>query len=151
MDVNDFIGLYGAILSSALLIHEIRKERKKLSIILEHIYWVERVQLIITNSGRRPVTLTTMTMETVIGTGDNSHWENVPQNALFDTEQGRDPFPVMIKDGEAISIPLSSVLSEHLLENRLTAKLIIYDSEGKAYSEFKTRGNDVKWGGYAKK
>ena len=148
MDVNLIIALYGAILSSALLIHEVRKERRKLSIILEHVFWVERVQVILTNSGHRPVTITGMTMETMIGEGNNSHWERVPQNSLFDTEQGIEPFPVIIKDGEAISLPLSSVLTGYLLENRLTAKLIIYDSEGRAYSEFKKRTNDAKWGGY---
>jgi uncharacterized protein (UPF0218 family) len=55
---------------------------------------------------------------------------------------------VKIKDGEAISIPLGEVLARTLLENQLKAKIEIYDSQGKKYSDFKTRTYDAKWGGY---
>ncbi|MDW7755878.1 MAG: hypothetical protein SCH68_12010 [Brevefilum sp.] len=148
MDINFYIALYGALLSTGLFIHKILKERKKLSIILEHIAWYERVQIVITNTGYRPITLTALAMKTVIGEGDVSHWEPVPNNSLFDIESGNDPFPILIKEGEAISLPLGPVLSETLLQNGLKAKLIVFDSRGKEYSVFTTRTFDAKWGGY---
>jgi len=148
IDVELIIAIYGAILSTALLIYEILKERKKLSIILEHVAWYEKVQIIITNSGHRPITLTGMSMATLIGEGDEAHWETVPQNSLFDYEENSDPFPVTIKDGESISLQLGLVITGYLLSNQMNAKLAIYDSEGKAYSDFETRTFDAKWGAY---
>lgn len=142
---NFIIAVYGALLSTALLIHEILKERKQLSIILEHVAWYETVQVIITNIGRRPITLVDMYVKPIFGSGDNSYSERVPRNALFGID---DPFPVKINDGEAISIPLGSVLAKTLIDNQLKAKIIIYDSQGKEYSDLKSRIYDAKKGGY---
>lgn len=150
MDINFYIALYGALLSTGLFIHKLLKDRRHLSIILEHIAWYERVQIVITNTGYRPITLTALTMETVIGECEDSHWEPVPSNSLFDIESGNDLFPILIKDGEAISLPLGLVLSETLLQNGLKAKLIFFDSRGKEYSTFSSRTFDAKWGGYEK-
>jgi len=150
MDLNFYIALYGALLSTWLFIHKIIKDRKKLSIILEHIAWYEQVQIVITNSGHRPITLTALAMKTVIGEGDDSHWEPVPNNALFDIINGDNPFPIFIKDGEAVSLPLGSVLSEALLQNGLQARLVLFDSQGKEYSSFSSRTYNAKWGGYEK-
>ena len=138
---------YGALLSTGLLIYEIIKERKNIAIILEHVTWSGYVQIIVTNSGHRPITLAHMTMQTVIKEieDENEHWEKVPQGSLFADD---DPFPKTIKDGESIVIPLGSVLSEYLIENRLTAQLSVFDTEGKAYSKFVTREFDSRWGGY---
>lgn len=140
-----FIAIYGALLSTALLLNELLQQRKKLSIILEHVAWYETVQVIITNVGRRTLTLVEMKIDTIVGTGENAHWEMVPKNALLNID---DPFPITLKDGEAVSIPLGNVLAETLINNRINAKIEVYDSQGKKYSDYKSRTYDAKWGGY---
>jgi len=141
------IALYGAIVATVLGIIEICKGRKRLSIILEHIAFYETVQIIITNTSNRPITISSLSMETLIGEGEKAHWEIVPQNAIFDRSEGN-TIPLMIKLGESISLPLGHVLSNYLLENNLSAKLTLYDSEGKKYTKFKARTFNAKWGDY---
>ena len=150
MDINFYIALYGALLSTGLFLHKILKDRKKLSIILEHIAWVERFQIIITNSGNRPITLTGIFMSVRIGEDENSHWETIPQKDLFDSSQETYPFPVIINAGEAISLPLEPTISGYHLKSQKSVKLSVFDSEGKEYSDFKTRTYDAKWGFYEK-
>jgi len=150
MDLNFFIALYGALLSTLLLIHKILKDRKKLSIILEHVAWVERFQIIITNSGSRPITLTGVCMNVMLSEDDISHWETIPQMDLFDSSEKAYPFPVTISAGEAIALPLEATISGYHLKNKETVMLSVFDSEGKEYSNFKTRNYDAKWGFYGK-
>ena len=148
MTLELIIAIYGALLATILAIIEIFKVRKKITIILEYVTFYERAQILITNSGHRSITLTGMTMETKIKDQDGFHWETVPQNALFDIEDGSSPFPVRIEDGESISIPLGTVVTGYLLQNKLTANLKIFDSEGNRYSKYKSKILDGKLGGY---
>ena len=146
MNVELFIAIYGALLSTALLINELLKQRKKLTIILEHVTWYESVNVLITNSGHRPITLTAISIKVLIP--DQDFWEPVPHTALFGVEQENDPFPITVKNGESISFPLGPVLTNDLIINRMKAKISIQDSEGKEYSEYKAREYDAKWGTY---
>jgi hypothetical protein len=150
MDISLIIAIYGALLSTGLFIHKILKDRKKLSIILEYIAWVEKFQIIITNSGHRPLTLTGISMKVYIGEGVNAHWESIPQMDLFVYVQDAYPFPVIINAGEAISIPLEPTISGCHLKSQKTVMLSVFDTEGKEYSDFRTRTYDAKWGYYTK-
>lgn len=150
MSIELLIALYGAILSTILGIREWLKELRNLTIILEYVTWYERVNLVITNSGHRPVTLTGLTMATGIPDDEGKHWEIVPQNALFDVSPIQMRFPVKIEDGDSISIPLGPGVSEELINNHLTAKISVFDSQGKEYSRFDSIIHDAKWGGYFK-
>lgn len=145
MKIMDLIiAIYGALLSTALLIYELLKHRKRLSIILQHVAWYETINIIITNTGHRPVTLTSLSMEVFIP--DQSFWEPVPQTVLFSEKMATDVFPTTIIVGDSISIPLGPILTQDLLKNRLNAKIIICDSEGKEYSNYKAQIYDAKWG-----
>jgi len=142
---------YGAILSTGLFIQKVLKERRKISVVLEYIAFYSRVQVIITNIGHRPITLTTMSLKLGLGDEDAGIWDPVPQNALFDIELNKETFPATLSDGESLPIVLSPVVSHTLLENNFRAKLVIYDSEGHEYNKFKTRIYNPKWGGYHEK
>ena len=142
---------YGALLSTFLFIQKLLKEKRKISIVLEHIAFYTRVQVIITNTGHRPITLTHMKMRVGVGDEDAEIGEPVPQNALIDEELNEKTFPVTISDGESLAILLSSVVSQMLLENNFRTRLIVYDSEGHEYTKFKTRTYNPKWGGYSNK
>jgi hypothetical protein len=148
MSLELIIAIYGAVLATILAVIEIRKERKKITIILEYVTIYERAQILITNSGHRSITLTNMTMKTKIKDREGMHWEAVPQNALYDTANGMSPFPLTIKDGESVSIPLGTVVTDYLLENKLMTNLAIFDSEGNSYTKYEPKILDGKWGGY---
>lgn len=146
--VKTFLAIYGAITSTVLLIREILKERRKITIILEYVAWYERVQIVIVNSGHRPITITEISMRIFSSNGEDDFGEPIPKNALFDLDLLDKPLPQIIKDGESVSLPLSSVISKNLLDNKLKAKINIFDAEGNKFSDFKIRTLDQKWGGY---
>jgi hypothetical protein len=56
--ITIFIAVWGAGLSTYLGIRELIKERRQIKLILEYITFREIVQLIVVNSGHRPVTIT---------------------------------------------------------------------------------------------
>lgn len=148
MTIELAIALYGAILATILGIRELTNERRKVTIILQYITFYDRAQIIVTNSGHRAITLTGLAMETEIAGEHGKHWETVPQNALFDLESGKAPFPVTIDDGESVTLPLGIVVTEYLSKNKLSANLEIFDSEGHSYTKHKINIYDGKWGGY---
>lgn len=66
------VAIYGALLSTMLVIREVRKDRRKLFIVLEHVALYERVQIIITNIGHRPVTITEIEVRTFLQRDGNT-------------------------------------------------------------------------------
>src|SRR5215208_5849039 len=149
------IAVYGAGLSTWLAVREIRKDRRRILVVLEYASFFERAQIIITNVGHRPITITAIAM---------SVWEEqtdrpavlmpVPQNALlateFQNELGRlVPFPVTINDGDHVTLPLSSYVGERLTAHRMRASLTVFDIEGNEYREYTARHYNPKWGGYS--
>ena len=149
---NLIIALYGALLSTSILIWQLLKAQKKLSITLEYVALVEGVQIVVTNSGYRSITLTTLNMKIPHGEGEKIIYENIRPGDLINIEQiEKDPFPVKLEPGDSISIPLSMTISHDLLDNQLNAKLAIFDSEGKKYSKYNKRTFNAKWGGYSNK
>lgn len=152
MSISDLItiivALYGAVLSTILGLRELRRERRRISIILEHVAWYERAQITIINTGHRPITVTEIGMSVYFEQGGRGGYDRVPRNALFGHELEVEPFPVTIRDGESITLPLSPLVSEALLGSRMKAEVTVYDVEGNEYKEFRTRMYDPKWGAY---
>lgn len=142
------VAIYGALLSTMLVIREVRKDRRKLFIVLEHVALYERVQIIITNIGDRPVTITEIEVRTFLQQDGNTIWDRVPRNALLNSEETINPFPATINEGEHVTLPLSEVVRQELTNNGMKAKIVIYDVEGKKYRTFKTRLHNPRWGSY---
>lgn len=138
--LTGLVAIYGAGLSTYLGIRELRKEKRNLLIILEHIFFYERVYLRLVNSGVRPITIVSISM--VVYEAEDGinppHWEEVPGNSLVDTrsEDGSDLLPAHLKDGEQVVIPLLGVVSDILMRNNLIAKILVKDAEGHEYTKF---------------
>jgi hypothetical protein len=139
--LNWIFVLWGAGLSTYLGIRELRKEKRNLAIFLEHIFFYERVYLRLVNTGHRPITINSIAM--AVYEADDKvnppHWEEVPGNRLIDIERedGTDFLPARLEDGEQVAIPLRSVVSDILIRNNLTAKILIKDADGHEYTKFK--------------
>lgn len=146
------IAIYGAVISTVLAVRAVRQDRRRVLIILEYVAFYERAQIVIVNIGHRPITIADIGMYLQEEQSGNLVWSMVPRNALFDAGVQGEPeqhLPVPLTDGEHITIPLSRVVSERLLANRMKAHLCVYDTEGKAHRTFKTRLYNPKWGHYS--
>jgi hypothetical protein len=85
--LTGLVALYGAALATYLGIRELRKERRDLLIILEHIPFYERVNFRLVNSGVRPITIVNIGMS-VFQANDGvnpPHWDDVPAKYLIPT------------------------------------------------------------------
>jgi hypothetical protein len=144
------IALYGAILATALGVREFRAEKRRISVILEYIAFYERAQLIVANVGHRPITISEIGMEIWRQGSGPGYWDTVPRGYLFASDTEPEHLPVTLGDGEHATLPLSEVVSRYLVENRMRAKVCVYDVEGKAYRRFTRRVYNPKWGVYSK-
>jgi hypothetical protein len=140
------IAIYGAGIASILGYRELRREKRRINIILEYVSWIEQTQLTIVNIGYRPITIADISADIGIKQNGEIIWDRVPRNTLFNTRIRQDAFPVTLSDGEHITLPLILFGDEHLKEN--LAKISVYDIEGNVYKDFKTREYDPKWGYY---
>jgi hypothetical protein len=112
--------------------------------------WYEKAQITIINVGHRPTTITEIGMDVYDTRHPNTDWEPVPTNAMFSLDPQDMPFPVILKDGEQITLPLGGVLSDILIHSHMKAKVRVYDVEGHIYAKFEKRLYDPKWGRYDK-
>jgi hypothetical protein len=143
MDIEKIITLvlaiYGALLSTILGIREIAKERRKIAIFLEFKQWSGIFSIIITNVGHRPITLVDISMQLP------PHGENLPRGLLREI---KDPFPITLDDGEHLNLELSLHTSSFInpFEKKKNIKIIVYDSEGRKYNNFKMLYHNEKYG-----
>jgi len=145
---NFIIAFYGALLSTGLLIHEIRKGRKKLTIFLDYVDVIECFQILISNTGYRTITITGISMEYLIKNGEKTHWNHVSQGEFLNMEASKYPFPATIKDGESVTFFFAQDFSVHLMDYLPNIRIIIYDTEGNEYSKYSIRRYDVKFGSF---
>jgi hypothetical protein len=150
--ISIIIAVYGAAVSTILGIREVKRERRKVKIILEYVAFYEYGQLIVVNTGHRPITLVNfgMTVNKPLREGNpNSErfWDDVPANAFF---EGDEPFPVTIQDGGQIAVKFSAVISPMIYDRETKIKLHLFDAEGNVYTEFERRLNNPQWGTLSK-
>ena len=136
--VGIFLWLWGAGLSTYLAIREKRKEKRKISVFLEYTYYTETLQISIVNTGFRPVTVVNSTV--VMGS------ETVPHGGFAEN-----PLPVVLGDGQRVTIPFDRYVSRMWWENRdkFPFKIMIIDAEGNKYEPIgDVRYFNAKYGSY---
>ena len=131
------LGLWGAGLSTYLAIREKRKEKRKLTVFLEYVYFSEILQISIINVGFRPVTVINVTVTDFI--------EVVPHGGLIDN-----PLPTVLEDGQRVTISFDRFISQMWWENRekSSLKFLVYDAEGNEYEPVGIRYFNAKYGSY---
>lgn len=130
-------GIWGAALSTYLAINEKRKDKRKLTVFLEFIHFSDTLQISIINTGFRPVTVINVTVA--------SSTEVVPHGGLVSN-----PLPVVLEDGERVTIPFDRYFSQMWWENRedFFYKFLVYDAEGNEYEPIGVRYFNAKYGSY---
>jgi hypothetical protein len=157
MTIKDWItailALYGAALSSYLAYREIMKERRQIKMTLQYVEFREIAQLIIVNSGHRPITITEIAAAVSRKDSDGKEYpEGVPSNALFNTVTPE--IPKLLNDGQTVIYELGPVLSGLVMESFIKdVKVFIslFDAEGNVYHKYERRLGNAKWGGSFKK
>lgn len=150
--VTIIIAAYAAILSTILGVYEFRKEKRSIKIYLEHVYFYETVQLTIFNMGHRAITINEISMLVEVGTQGKvkrPYFDPVPANSMFNTDRSTE-LPFELEDGKQKTIRLSQTVSDMLLNNRLSARITVFDAEGNQYKNYEKRGYNPKWGYYQK-
>lgn len=150
----DAIGIYGAAISTILLIGKFTKEYRRVKIILEFQEWTETMQMIIVNTGHRPVNISNISMKififhtTVESNQKSGGWEQVPANVLFESRDGRSTpsLPAKIQDGEQLAFDLSEICTEYILQSNWKVKILVRDIEGHVFVRIEKRSHDMKWG-----
>ena len=129
------LALYGAILSTVLAVRDWKKEERRIIIFLEYLRQAGDYRIIITNVGHRPITLLDMAVR-------------IPGASLdpLDIWREKNPFPVTLKDGEHISIPLPPFISYHLIRTRGRMYMILRDTENRHYWRYKLLIHDERNG-----
>ena len=117
----------------------IRDEAKKLTMYVELIYFEERRQLILINSGKRPITIWT------ISATPSDGYDPIPSNALFEAVDLE--FPLVLEPNGSFALPLSSIPFEG---DKGDPIITVYDIDGKAYSGYSKRTKNAKFGGLGK-
>lgn len=146
--VTVILAAWGAILATILGVKEMRRESRKIKIILEHIDFYETCQIRIINIGHRPITIAEISLDVPVDE-KRKNWDSAPANVLIDTEDPEfRPLPITIDDGKQIVIKFSKVVGSVILEKNMNVRLFVYDIEGKVYKKFQKLHYNPKWGHY---
>jgi len=148
-DLFDYITIgvagYAAILATFNFLRDLAKERKSLKIILESIRWRERHQILITNSGHRPITVNTINLM-IIPKNKRGGYMNIPSGVFWANEEGCEPpkLPSSLKDGDSANFILSEYISGELhKKNHLS--ICVYDGEGCTYTKYREGEYDERY------
>ena len=139
MSVTTAIAVYGAVLSTAVVLWEIWKGRRRVLIRLDYVAFLEIAEVTITNNGYRPVAITGLTVHP-----DGS--DMVPSNSLLsERHEPTRRLPATLNDGEHITLPLSDAVSRILARNGMKTYIGVHTAGGKTYSKHKTGQRNPKW------
>jgi hypothetical protein len=137
------LALYGALLSTMLGILELRRDRRRVSVILQYGQFSGGYSVIITNVGHRPVTITGM----FLALGRDQPF---PTGEL-ELHNGQDLFPKTLTDGQTLVVRLPRGLTAHLDSEQEVLQITVYDAEGREYKNYRKLSYNEKYGWYSPK
>lgn len=130
--IGFMVALYGAILATYLAKAQRDKEKRAFKTIFEFIEHKMAAQLLITNSGYRPVSITRVIIYFYEEReGERDSIKAVPQEFLY-AKESKNSLPVLLSEGEQVSLQLSDVVAAEYLKTR-RIRVNVKDSEGKTY------------------
>ena len=143
------IAIYGAFISTILGVKELRRERRSIKIMLQHVYPQEWATVVVVNNGFRPVTIESIGLS-IQGEDPKykNHYENIPFEGLIasDETRGNFPLPCKLDDGESVEIFLSDLIRDEVFGEQRKAKIYITDAEGNVYTKYKTMFKEARRG-----
>ena len=145
--ISLIIAVYAAVLSTFLAANEFKKNKRRVKVILEHLDFYERINLMIVNHGFRPVTITNINIK-VGARLPNNEWvlQPVLANVMFDNDETK-TLPFIVSDGQGVSFILNSNLLEYFSQGKIVVE--VFDAEGKIYINRHKRSISPKFTRYS--
>src|SRR5258706_1217418 len=132
------LAVWGAVLSTILGIRELRKDKRSLKIILEHVNWMETKRLVIINTGLRPITIDQVFIS--VNIKNHGPYDAMPKKAFWsDAEDHKPPrLPFTLEDGRMAVFYVSEFVNEQLRLENSFLKIQVYDAEGNIYTKYRS-------------
>ena len=125
------VAIYAACVSTWLAYQE---QAKLLKMYIKFISFEERYQLILNNTGKRPITIWS------ISATPSDGFDPIPPGAMF-----RDinlKIPIVLEPYGSLVLPISYPIEGE----EDFPKITVYDIDGKVYTNYLRRKTDAKWG-----
>lgn len=140
MSVTAVIAVYGAVLSTVVLLREVWKSKRRVRVRLDYVDFLEIAEVTVTNDGYRPVAVTGITVHPDGG-------DMVPSNSLLsERHEPTRRLPATLNDGEHVTLPLSDAVSRILASNGMKTYIGVHTAGGKTYAKHETGLRNPKWG-----
>jgi hypothetical protein len=135
-----FFALWGAILSTVLGVRELRREKRNLRVFLEYVTGYERYQVVIVNTGFRPVTINAVSIEALPAyKGAPAPIDDEMETGPYLTEESEEKLPATLKDGDALTLEVDHLLQDRVSHGKGRLDALVYDAEGNLYKSTTTR------------
>lgn len=134
------IAIWGAIVATILAIREMTKDKRKLKIILEQLQFQSVYQIIITNTGFRPITIQDIQVFAATTYGDRT------RDTPWDEEYNYPKFPFKLEDSESVTFRLTTYMNSYIRDNKYHLNIVVYDGEGRTYTKYAKGEYNEKWG-----
>lgn len=148
--ITQVLAIWAAIISTVLAVVELRRNKPQVTIVFEKVDYVEIINMNVTNSGARTLTLTGFEIVFVNQRGEIAPVEVPPKQNHFHETVREYPFPITLAVGEQVSLTLSEHLASPLMLGEYGARIRLHDSEGRVYTKYSTRSYNPRWGSYSK-
>lgn len=139
------IAIWGAGLSTFLAIRTYLRSLRRVRVFFDHIEWVERFQIVVVNTGHRPVTITDVGVRPIAGVSPSEAFPIYPS-----TEEGKpqQSLPEVLHDGESIRFLMPYDFGPDVYAEGVTYAAYARDAEGKEHITTEIRRFDAKYGQY---
>lgn len=134
--ISLLIAGYAALLSSILAFRAITENRRILKIKFVYVLFYEKIELILENSGKKPLTISSIIL------GD-SIYDTAPLNSMFQDEFSG--FPIKLEPNVEFRITLSEIFYDYFHND--TLKIFVFDNDGNVYTKYKKYQLNPKKGG----
>lgn len=131
----EWLGIYGAILSTGLALYQLVKDRRKL-VLGFHFGDDDTVNFLVVNVGQLPVTLAGITMFRYIIDGKKRYWDSWEDFKLFARMEDLMGLPKTLVQGEPFKVELEETIWSECRELKVKkVKFMAWDVEGRRYTK----------------
>jgi hypothetical protein len=134
------VAVWAAVISTVLGIQELNKRNRRLKITLELLSFAGRHQIIISNTGFRPITIRDINVYVDDKNGDSSRddpWAPESENPAF---------PFTLQDGDTKTFMLTEYMTGYIFSKEHRLHIVVYDGEGHTYTKYEEGEYNEKWG-----
>jgi len=130
-------------------VSEIRREKRKIEIMLILEEFTSKYKIAIVNIAKRPITICDISLGLKSKTDGFVMVDPVPRGAMF--QEVNEIFPVVLTDGEKLELYLSYPINEAIIERNEELVITVFDAESNEISEYKLFYYNDKYGFYTEK